>query len=240
VGGRPRDAERDPVRAAWRHSVAHAATGARVRLGRHMLEAAARVARPGRLAEAPPAHAGAPGRGRPDRLDAGEPGQPELGREKGGAGVGPEPDRQGQARARSTTSSSTGGRPARRRGDRGATCTTAACWRRSDAVVPVRTGPARPPPAPPAKLHADKGYDYRRCRDACVRAASSTGSRGRGSRPRTRWVGTAGSWSARWRGWPATAGSRSGTSASLTARRLPRPRLRAHLLELRPAVVNSQ
>jgi transposase len=38
-----------------------------------------------------------------------------------------------------------------------------------DAVVPVRTGRRGRPRRRPAKLHADKGYDYRRCRDACVR-----------------------------------------------------------------------
>jgi transposase len=37
-----------------------------------------------------------------------------------------------------------------------------------DAVVPVRTGRRGRPRHRPAKLHADKGYDYPRCRDACV------------------------------------------------------------------------
>ena len=37
-----------------------------------------------------------------------------------------------------------------------------------DAVVPVRTGRRGRPRRRPAKLHADKGYDYKRCRRACV------------------------------------------------------------------------
>jgi transposase len=37
-----------------------------------------------------------------------------------------------------------------------------------DAVEPVRTGRRGRPRCRPAKLHADKGYAYRRCRDACV------------------------------------------------------------------------
>ena len=37
-----------------------------------------------------------------------------------------------------------------------------------DAVVPVRTGRRGRPRRRPDKLHADKGSDYRRCRDACV------------------------------------------------------------------------
>ncbi len=35
-----------------------------------------------------------------------------------------------------------------------------------DAVPPVRQGRGRPRKRP-SKLHADKGYDYRRCRRAC-------------------------------------------------------------------------
>jgi transposase len=36
-----------------------------------------------------------------------------------------------------------------------------------DAVVPVGTGRRGRPRRRPEKLHADKGYDYARCRDAC-------------------------------------------------------------------------
>ena len=38
-----------------------------------------------------------------------------------------------------------------------------------DAVVPVRTGRRGRPRQRPEKLDADKGYDYRRCREACSR-----------------------------------------------------------------------
>jgi transposase len=37
-----------------------------------------------------------------------------------------------------------------------------------DSVLPVRTGRRGRPRRRPGKLHADKGYDYRRCRDARV------------------------------------------------------------------------
>ena len=37
-----------------------------------------------------------------------------------------------------------------------------------DAIPPLRTGRRGRPRRRPDKLHADKGYDYRRCRDACV------------------------------------------------------------------------
>jgi transposase len=38
-----------------------------------------------------------------------------------------------------------------------------------EAIPPLRTGRRGRPRRRPAKLHADKGYDYRRCRDACRR-----------------------------------------------------------------------
>ena len=37
-----------------------------------------------------------------------------------------------------------------------------------DAVAPVRPGRRGRPRHRPRKLHADKGYDYRRCRDECA------------------------------------------------------------------------
>jgi transposase len=37
-----------------------------------------------------------------------------------------------------------------------------------DAIPPLHTGRPGRPRCRPAKLHADKGYDYRRCRDACA------------------------------------------------------------------------
>ncbi len=37
-----------------------------------------------------------------------------------------------------------------------------------DAIPPIRTGRRGRPRHRPDKLHADKGYDYRRCRDACA------------------------------------------------------------------------
>ena len=38
-----------------------------------------------------------------------------------------------------------------------------------DAVAPLPTGRRGRPRRRPTKLHADKGYDSRRCRDECVR-----------------------------------------------------------------------
>jgi transposase len=38
-----------------------------------------------------------------------------------------------------------------------------------DAIPPLKTGRRGRPRRRPEKLHADKGYDFRRCRDACRR-----------------------------------------------------------------------
>jgi transposase len=38
-----------------------------------------------------------------------------------------------------------------------------------DAIPPVHTSRPGRPRRRPDKLHADKGYDYRKCRDACRR-----------------------------------------------------------------------
>ena len=38
-----------------------------------------------------------------------------------------------------------------------------------DAIPPLKTGRRGRPRHRPAKLHADKGYDYQRCRQACRR-----------------------------------------------------------------------
>ena len=123
---------------------------------------------PGGVAAAASAHAGAPRRSRPDRLDAGEPGQPELGREKGGAAVGPNPTDKGKPGSKHHLLVDREGIPL-------AAAVTAANVHDSrmlepllDAVVPVRTGRRGRPRRRPERLHADKGYDYRRCRDACA------------------------------------------------------------------------
>jgi IS5 family transposase len=62
-----------------------------------------------------------------------------------------------------------------------------------DAVAPVRTGRRGRPRRRPAKLHADKGYDYRRCRDACVRRGVKHRIARKGVEPKTklgthRWI----------------------------------------------------
>jgi transposase len=60
-----------------------------------------------------------------------------------------------------------------------------------DAVPPIRHGVGRPQRRP-AKLHADKGYDFPHCRRRCVGAPSSRGSPGTGSTAPSVWGSIAG------------------------------------------------
>lgn len=81
----------------------------------------------------------------------------------------------------------------------------------------VRTGRRCRSRRRPDKLHADKGYDHRRCRSECRRAASHLGSPGAASRSANTWDPTAGSWSAPWRGWLASIAAPSATSGAPTS-----------------------
>jgi IS5 family transposase len=120
------------------------------------------------VAATAPAHAGAPGRRRADRLDAGGSRLEELGREKGGAAVGPNSTAKGKPGSEHHLLVDREGVPL-------AIAVTAANVHDSrmlaplvDAIVSVRTGRRGRPRHRPAELHADKGYDYRRCRTACA------------------------------------------------------------------------
>lgn len=117
---------------------------------------------------AAPRHARPAGGGRPVRLDAGGPVQQEPSREKGGAATGRNPTDKGKAGSKHHVLTDRHGIPL-------AAEVTAANVHDSrmlapllDAVAPVRTDRRGRPRRRPEKLHADKGYDYRRCRDECA------------------------------------------------------------------------
>lgn len=121
------------------------------------------------MEEAPSGHARAVGRRRPDRLDAGGPRLEELGREKGGREIGRNPTDKGKPGSKQHLVVDRQGIPL-------AVEVTAANLHDSrmlepmlDAIPPLGTGRRGRPRRRPAKLHADKGYDYLRCRQACRR-----------------------------------------------------------------------
>ena len=136
-----------------------------------MLAEAARLAGGGRVATAAPGLAGQAGRSRRDRLVEGVPGLGERARKKGGEKVGKNPTDRGKPGSKRHLVSD-------RRGVPLAVALTAANVHDSmafeglvDSIEPIGR-PAGEPGRPrkrPAKLHADKGYDFPRCRKALRR-----------------------------------------------------------------------
>ena len=139
-----------------------------MRLGHDLLAAPEGVAR-GRGVGAPaPDAARSPRRGRPDRLGAGVPGLGERARPRGGEKTGPNPTDRGKQGSKRHVVVDRNGVPL-------AIALTAANVHDSkvleelvDAIRPVHGPRGRPgrPRKRPKKLHADKGYDFSRCRKA--------------------------------------------------------------------------
>lgn len=137
-----------------------------MRLGRDMLEAAARLASGRGLEPLAPGTAAAAALGGPHRLEPGLYGQRVHPGKKGGAATGPNPTDRGKAGTKRHLLTDRHGLPL-------AFLLTGANVHDSvplaellDAVVPVKARRGRPRQRPD-KLHADKAYDYRRCRRAC-------------------------------------------------------------------------
>ena len=146
-----------------------------LRVGHELLAQAARLARGGGLGGAAPGAARAPARRGADRLAPGCAGQCLCSGDRGGSATGPNPTDRGKpgserhivVDARGTPLGVLTG-PADQHDSQMLAPTL-------EAIPPVRSfkrGRAR---RRPDKLHADKGYDYRRCRHAC---------RSRGIQPR--------------------------------------------------------
>jgi transposase len=134
-----------------------------------VLAEAARLAGGGRgVAPAAPGLAGQAGRGGRDRLVEGVPGLGERARQKGGEKVGKNPTDRGKPGSKRHLVSDREGIPL-------AVVLTAANVHDSkvfeeivDQIEPIRRPAGKPgrPRKRPAKLHADKGYDFPRCRKA--------------------------------------------------------------------------
>jgi transposase len=157
-----------PVRAAHWHSLGDAAGGDGVRIGCDLLAATTRLASGrGMGPSAPRAAAPTAGR-RPHRLEPGLRGQFLHRGQKGGAATGPNPTDRGRPGTKRHLITDRHGIPL-------AFLLTGANVHDSipfenllDAVPPV-AGKRGRPKSRPDKLHADKAYDHRRCRRACLR-----------------------------------------------------------------------
>jgi hypothetical protein len=162
-------------------------------------------------------------RGRSDRLGAGFFGLGERAGQKGGQKVGKNATDRGKPGSKRHVVSDRGGVPL-------AVVLTAAIVYDSkvleeavDAVEPIKRPLGKPgrPRKRPVKLHADKAYEFDRCRKAFRKRGIKARIARRGidsseklGRRRGGW------WSARWHGSPATAGCRCATSAETTSTRL--------------------
>lgn len=136
-----------------RHELLAAAPG--LAESRHLGPAAPRPARP-------------LGPGERDRLGPGQPGQRFRPGQKGGEGTGPNPTDRGKPGAKRHVIVDANGIPLAVRLSPANTHDSRLFEPLIDAVPPIRQCVGRPRRRP-AKLHADKAYDHRRCRQACRR-----------------------------------------------------------------------
>ena len=160
-------ADRDSLRAADRTPVATVAVGDGVRERIHVLAALSQLDAARSVATIACRAAPRVELGRQDRLESRGPRQFDGGCEKGGDLIGPNPTDKGRAGSKRHLVVDAQGIPL-------AVLMTPAnvhdCQRFDtllDAIPPLKgPGPGRPR-CRPDKAHADKGYDYRKCRAAC-------------------------------------------------------------------------
>jgi len=162
---RPRRPHGHHLRPQVGHPLGDVAAGDGLRLRGDLLAAAARLAGRWRLGPAPPRAAGPSRRGRPHRLEPREPGLGQRPGQKGGDLVGPNPTDRGKPGTKRHVVVERTGLPL-------AALLSGANRHDSmifedllDAIPPIKT-PAGRRRTRPAKLHADKGYDYPRCQQA--------------------------------------------------------------------------
>jgi transposase len=163
-----RGADRDPVRAADRHPMGDAAARDGVWVRHHLLAPSARLAGSGRLGWTAPRVAPSTASSRQGRLEPCVYGQRLCRRQKGGDKTGPNPTDRGRLGTKRHLITDRNGLPL-------AFVLTGANTNDSvpfeellDSISPIagQRGRAR---RRPDKLHADKAYDHRRCRQACHR-----------------------------------------------------------------------
>ena len=188
---------------------------------------------------AAPGAPAAPGRRRQDRLAPGQRRRGAGAGKGGGEATGPNPVDRAKPGAHHHL-------VADRPGARSRAFSTAAnvnegtvLARLVDAIPPLRQPHGRPGPPPPAG-QAARRQGLRLAGEPRPAAAlpHRPAHRPQGHRvPARAWGGGAGSPSATWPGSTATAACWSATSAPRAPRRLPRPRLRPHLLAIPPAAM---
>lgn len=159
----PRGPHRHLVRPQERHFLGDAAPGDGLRLRDDLRAPVARLGPGRRLGPLAPEAPGHLGRSRPDRLGAGSAGFGQRARPKGGPKTGPNPTDRGKPGSKRHVVVDRQGVPL-------ALLLTAAnvpdqvdFEELIEAIPPIKR-PRGCPRQRPAKFHADKGYDNRRCR----------------------------------------------------------------------------
>jgi transposase len=158
--------DRHHLRAQERHTLGDASQGDGLREREHVLAAPARAGGGWGVARAAPGLARPAGKGRRDRLGASLARFGERGGQKGGEKVGKNPSDRGKPGSKRHVVSD-------RRGVPLAVALTAANVHDSkvfeellDGIKPIKRPGRGRPRKRPEKLHADKGYDFPRCRKA--------------------------------------------------------------------------
>jgi hypothetical protein len=164
------------------------------------------------MGAAAPSAFGPSWRSRPDRVGARFFGLGEHPGQKGGAKTGKNPTDKGKAGSKRHLVSD-------RRGIPLSVMLTAANVHDSmvfeelvDAIEPIKRPRGRPRKRP-QKLHADKAYDDKKCKEALRRRSIKN------RRVARSWGGTDGLWSAPWHGFRSIAGSRFAMSGGTTSMR---------------------
>ncbi len=213
---RPRGTDGDPVRAALGHALGVAAPGDGLRFGDDLLAASAGLAE-GRSVGPPAARAARPARSpERDRLQSSVPRQRLDRRQKGGPATGPNPTDRGKPGTKRHVVTDAKGIPLALKLTGANVHDSRMLEAVVDAVPPIRScwGPPR---KRPLRLHADKAYDHRRCRQALTRRRIQPRIARRGIESSQRLDVAGGSSSARWRGSPSSVASPSATSGEPTS-----------------------
>jgi transposase len=133
------------------------------------LAAVARLATARRVEAAAPNAARAPRDRRPDRLEPGRGRFAQRRGKKGGRCTGKNPTDKGKPGSKQRVIADAQGIPLASRVSAANVHDSMMFEPMLDAIPPLKTGRRGRPRHRPDKAHADKGYDYRKCRAACRR-----------------------------------------------------------------------
>ncbi len=163
----PPGAHGSSLRPAHRAAVATAAAGVALRQWLDLLAPVPRMDAPRRVEAAPPTALARVELGGRDRLESRRPRQLDGGGEKGGNVIGPNPTDKGRAGCKRHLVVDAKGVPLAVRLTAANVNDCQLFEELLDAIPALKgRGPGRPRRRP-AKVHADKGYDFRKCRRAC-------------------------------------------------------------------------